>query len=348
MRVLDARADVFFDVCKKTMAEKLGEAVFFDRSRTGACLNGIFHVIPGGGAPRCFDARRCDWLELEDDAIYVTVSHDGTVSVGYSLDEQADYGMSFKVGHPCEVAELCQLITRPDEYLAIDERYSGREYSLGDVFDFYALVPAGGTWRLLEPSALPAGMPKECLEAFYCNLNRDWDNFVSGKTFEAIKFETHWPEFVKSLPEATEALRAGYILSPDGDLFSAVDLMVIPPSDKRLFFDMLVVPSKADVSAMYVRELINGDKTLCQEIRKAFRPAAELETFMAAVKSTKINLPGNVQTQVRFAAEHNAIRQWLLHVSEKLANQRDYFHLLAEKHMHLAHTLTLLLDRSVD
>lgn len=348
MGLLDARADVFFDVCKKTVAEKLGEAVVLYRSRTGSSLTGTVHVIPGGGAPRCFDAGRFKWVELEDDDIYLTVSHDGTVSVGYSLDDQADCGMSFKVGHPYEVAELCQLITRPSEYLATDEGAPWFECSLGDVFKYYALVPDGKTWRLLDLSALPEGMPKECVEAFYCNLNRDWDNFVSGKTFEAIKFQTHWPEFVQSLPDAKDELRGGYILSPEGDLTSAVDLTVIPPSGKRLFFDLLVVPYKADVSAMYVRELINSDMDINREICKSFRPVGDLETFMATVKATKINLPRNVHTQIRLAAENNAISQWLLHVSVRLATQRGHFHSLAEKHAHLAHTLTLLLDRGKD
>ena len=348
MGLLDARADLFFDVCKKSVNQTFGDGVRLQKSANPARMTTVLGVAPGGGDIRCFNAGEKTWDSMEDDDIHVGMTSEGRVSVGYSQEDNIDYSMSFKVGHPCEVAELLHLFINPAVYLAEEETYSGRECGLGEIFDFYVLVPDGQQWRMLNPAALPPDTPDEFRKAFYCNLNREWDNFVAGKTFEAFKFEQRWPEFVKSLPDAADALRAGYILSPEGDLFSAVDLAVIPPSGKSLFFDMLVVPSKADVSAMYVRELINGDKKICQEIRKAFRPAAELETFMAAIKSTKISLPGNIQTQIRIAAEHNAVRLWLLNVSERLATQRDYFNALPERHWHLAHSLAFLLDRSED
>jgi hypothetical protein len=347
--IQDQRKGAFFDGCMKHVTEKYGPSIRFEHASDPTGLSTVLGVAPGDGDIRCFVPGDKTWKVMEDDDIHVNIAHDGSVAVGYTRVDQADnYGMRFKVGHPREVAELFQLLITPAAYLNSDKDELYHTVTLGEIFDFHVLVPDGKTWRMLNPAALPAHAPDDFRKAFYCNLNRDFDNLLSERTFEAFKFTQRWPDFVNALPEATDCLRAGYILDPEGDLFSAVDLTVMSPSTDDLFFKMLVVPSQADISSMYVRELINGDKQVCSDIRKSFTPAADLDAFMAAVKATQIRLPTTYQAQVRIAAEHNATREWLLSVTGRLANQRDCFYLLDEKHRHFAHTFAQLLDQSED
>jgi hypothetical protein len=244
------------------------------------------------------------------------------------------------------VAELFRLLVDPAHYVVPEEEVTFEKYRLGEIFDFYALVPDGSTWRILDIAALPADATDDFLKAFYFNINRDWDNFTSGRTFEAFRFAERWPDLVRSLPEATEALRAGYLLHPEGDLLSAVDLAVIPPSERSIFLAILAVPSRKDVSSLYVRELLNGDTAICKSIRKSFTPAENLDAFMAAIKEAEFHMPKEYQHQIRIAAEHNAMRQWLLYVAERVASQRGCYLMQDKTHWHLALTLHQMLDMS--
>ena len=215
---------------------------------------------------------------------------------------------------------------------------------MSDVAELHVLIPDGKTWRILAPSALPADAPEEFRKALYLNLTRDWDHFLSGATCEAGRFAGRWPDFVQSLPEATQQVRRGYVLAPDGKMNAAVELAVIPPGGRETFFDMLIVPSKEDISSLFLRELLNGDKGIGQDIQKAFNAGNDLGTLMEAIKSVSMRLPVEIRHQVRIAVEHNAMRHWLLSICERIACQRGCFFTMAEKYWHLAHALGEMLD----
>lgn len=346
MGKLDQLADNWFTVCKEYIVAEFGDTVQLRRSPVGGVVTTILGVPEAGGNIRCFNLGERTWDVMEDDAVHVDIAHDGTVSVGYSLEDQADQGMKFKVGHPREVAELLRLLDNPDSFLALADaeiEYGGRK--LGEIAEFHVLIPVGETWRVIDPSALPAEAPDEFRKAFYLNLTRDWDHFLAGETCEAWRFASRWPDFVKTLPLATPLAQAGYVLDPNGTMKSAVDYPVIPPDIGQTFFDMMIVSAKKEVSSLYLRESVNGDKETGKKIQTAFTRGSGLETLMEAIKSVPIHMPVEIRHQIRIAAEHNAIRQWLLFVGERIANQRDCFFTMADKHWHLAHALDAMVDR---
>jgi hypothetical protein len=346
MSILEDKKNVFFSVAEEHVAKAFGPSIHLTPSPGGSRLTTILATGEDGGDIRCFDPGERTWDVMEEDDIHVNIAHDGMVHVRYSKEEQIDRCMTFKVGHPREVAELFHLLVDPAHYVTPEEEVTFGTCTIGEIFDLYALIPDGATWRILNPSALPSETTDDVLKAFYFNINRDWDNFISGKTFEAFRFTEQWPDFVRSLPVATEYLRTGYLLHPEGDLLSAVDLVVTPPTNRSTFITMLAVPSRKDVSSMYVREFLNGDSSICKSIRKSFTPAETLDAFMSAIKATKLQMPKEYHHQIRIAAEHSALRQWLLYVAERLATQRGCYLMQDKTHWHLAITLNEMVDMS--
>ena len=346
MGVLEDKKDVFFSVVEEFVAKAFGSSINLALSPGGSRMTATLGTLEGGGDIRCFNLGERTWDVMEEDDIHVNISHEGLVHVRYSKEEQIDRSMAFKVGHPREVAELFHLLVDPAHYVAPEEEVTFGTYTIGEIFDLYALIPDRATWRILDLTSLPAESTEDFLKAFYFNLNRNWNNFTSGKTFEAFRFAERWTDFVRSLPVATEHLRAGYLLHPEGDLLSAVDLAVISPSERSLFLAILAVPSRQDVSSLYIRELLNGDTAICKGVRKSFTPAANLESFMAAIRSTEFHMPKEYRHQIRISAEHSAMRQWLLHIAELVATQRGCYLMQDKAHWHLAITLHQILDGS--
>lgn len=344
MGVLEDKKDVFFSVAKEYVAKAFGSSIDLALSPGGSRMTATLGTLKNGGDIRCFNLGERTWDVMEEDDIHVNISHEGLVHVRYSKEEQIDRSMAFKVGHPREVAELFHLLVDPAHYVAPEGEVTFGTYTIGEIFDLYALIPDEATWRILDLTTLPAESAEDFLKAFYFNLNRNWDNFTSGKTFEAFRFAERWPDFVRSLPVATEHLRTGYLLHPEGDLVPSVDLTVTPPSNRSLFLAILAVPSRKDVSSLYVRELINGDTAICKGIRKSFTPAEDLDAFMVAIKATEFYMPKEYRHQIRIAAEHSAMRQWLLYVAERVATQRGCYLMQDKTHWHLALTLHQMLD----
>ena len=349
MGILDQRADNWFGVCEEYVAREFGKTVQFRRSPHGSHLNATLCVSEGGGDLRCFNLGVRTWDVMEDDEMYVQIALDGLVSVGYSLMDQADYGMVFKVGHPREVAELFHLLLNPAAHLKPEEECLYGERKLGEIAEFRILIPDGETWRIVDPSNLPQDTPEDFRKAFHLNLSREWNHFTSGATHAAWDFAGRWPDFVKSLPVATSLVRAGYVLDLDGYMKSAVNLAVVPPAcppSGDAFFDMLIIPSQEHVSSLYLREVFNHDKELGKRIEKAFSTSNGCETMMAAIKAIALHLPLENRRQIRLAAEQNAIRQWLLSVAERVATQRGGFS-QADRNWHLAHALSQMRDTDV-
>lgn len=344
MGMLDQRADVWLGVCEEFIHREYGKSNHLQRSLLGTDLNTRVSVVKEGGSLRFLNLNGPEWDVLEDDDMYINISHTGTVSVGYTFEGQADLGMFFKVGHPAEVSELFHLLLNPAAYVTPEEECEHMRRELGQLCKFHVLIPVGETWRIVDPMNMPVGTPSEFRKAFYLNLTRNWDHFVANETWEAWRFAERWPDFLKSLPVATDPLREGYIMGPDGDLLSAVDLAVIPPSGKEFHFDMLIVPNRECVSSMYLRERLNGDKGFGKQINNAFREGQDLDSMMTAIKSVSLLLPKEIRHQIRLAAEENAIREWFLGVANQIATQRSVNGGQRHKLWHLTHTLRQMLD----
>jgi len=347
MAILDKQADNRFNTLEALVEAKFGGTIRFNHAAHGSWLSATIGL--GGGKNRCFNAGQRTWDVMEDDDVHVSISHNGMVFVNYSLEDQADCGMTFKLKHPQEISELLHLLVNPKEYLAAGDECSYRDFVLGDIAELVVLIPDGSGWRLLDPSALQANTPDEFRRAIHSNLTRNREHFHSGATCEAVRFAEKWPDIVSSLPDASQWLRRGYILDPDGDMKPAVDLAVTPPADSKTFADLLIIPARDKVSSLYLREYVNGDRDAGKKIRKAFTSAGgSLDAFIASFKKTAVRLPGKYQDQVRIGVEHNAIQQWLMYISERVALQRGCFYTRGEQHWHLAHTLSQMLKKAGD
>lgn len=344
MGMLDQLADNWFEVFEDFVAKVLGSRINYRRSLKGGRISTILGYTEGGGDMRCFNLDERTWDVIENDDIQVSVEHDGTVSVGYTLEDQAWRGMKFKVEHPREVSELFSLLIRPAKHAPPAEDCPFAERKLGEVADFWFLLPDGATWRVLDPSALPPEAPDEFRKAVYSNLMLDVDAIFSETFCAAWRFAQRWPDIVKSLPAATPQVRAGYLLDAHaGTMKSAVDFAVMPPNKEEVMVQVLIVPEAKAVSAMYLREALSGDRDLGQRLLKACLVKDGLSAWIQAVKVVAIRLPVELGQQVRMATEANTIREWLRFMADKVAT-RCGFPFQTKKNWHLAHTLSRMLD----
>ena len=342
--MLDQLADNWFQVFDDCVAQELGRRINYRRSLKGSRISTILGYTEGGGDMRCFNLDKHTWDVIENDDVQVDVEHDGAVSVGYTLEDQASLGMTFRVDHPREVSELFSLLIRPAKHAPPTDDCRFAERKLGEVADFWFLLPDGDTWRVLDPAALPAGVPDEFRKALYSNLMLDVDAIFSEMFCAAWCFTQRWPNVVKSLPDATQQVCAGYILDPSaGTMKSAVDLAVTPPDKEETMVQVLIVPNAKAISALYLREALSGDRDLAQRLVKACLVKEGLDAWIQAVKGVAIHLPVELGQQVRIAAEANAVREWVRFIADKVA-ARCGVSFQTEKNWHLAHTLSRMLD----
>lgn len=341
MNSLDDHAKVQLQTCK-AFVDSLFDSTIGVLYSPGTNHLYVDEVAPAdGGDIRCFDPSSKDWIVMDDPCVASTFVHDGNVFITYRLQDPEDSGMYLKLGHPREFAELLQLFVNPRACFAATD-YLLEARPLAEVFDRHVLIPDGRTWRSLDCSALPASATGEVRQALRANLVRNWDDLLNGLTVPAHELAARWPAFVHSLPEASNVLRSGYILEYTGHVRAAVDRVVTPPSDNDLFLDMVLVPSRPDTSAWYLREFLSGDAALGAEIQRVFTGSADFESLVSRLGGAKIELPKGYHDQIRIAAEHDSIRQWLLATAESLANKRSYFHARAQEQWHIAHTLNQL------
>ena len=346
MGMLDQLAEKWFVACDKFVADELGKDIHLQRSAVGSRSFTRLCIPAGRGDVRCFNLGTRTWDVMEDDDMYVHVFHDGTVDVGYSLMEQAEEGMSFKVGHPREVSELFTLLTNPARHMnaGSDVPYGRRKY--GDIAEFHVLIADEATWRIMDPANLPPETPADFRKALYSGVVRDWDhNIPLSESAIAWQASSRWQEYLKTLPLAAPLTQAGYFLDPYGNARSAVGHAELPPSTRMTTCDLLMAPRRSKVSSLYLREYLNGDKEASKKVQGAFAMGEDLQTLMERLGSLEFLIPVDIRQQVRIAAEHNAIRKWLISICERMANQRGCFFAMADKHWHLAHALGELLDR---
>lgn len=344
--MLDQLADNWFGVCNKHIADELGKGTCLQRSGVGSRAYAGLCIPVGHSDVRCFNLGDRTWDVLKYDYMNVYVSHDGTVEVGYRHWDQADKSMCFKVGHPREVSELFQLLANPVTHLRAETDARNEPRKLSDIAEFHVLIADEKTWRIMDPASLPPETPEDFKKSLYCGVVRDWDNnFPLSETSVAWQDSARWQDFLTTLPLAAPFVEAGYFLDPDGNAESAVDHAVLPPTTGVTTIDLLMVPRRSGVSSLYLREYLDGDKEASQKVREAFSMGSDFGTLMESIRCVELSMPIDPRDQVRIAAEHNAIRQWLSSVAGSLASQKGCFLTMAEKHCRLAYALGEMRDQ---
>lgn len=344
MGILDEKADVYLGLCNEFLVREYG------RSGTLICLNGhpalsARCVAPdNGGHVKCFDVGTREWLEMEDGETNIIIMPDGKVFVSFPMEDEEHGGMSFSVEHPREVAELFHLIVHSYRCLVPGEEPRYVQRRLGDMAGFHALVHDGTTWRSVDLSAPPAGLPPEFVEAVRYSVIQDFDGFLHDKTFKVTGITERWPDAIRSLPDATAGLRSGYLLSPDGRCRPATELLTVPVDENRTYLDVLMIPKDASgASCLYLREMLDRDAQVGKAMRKAFEKPSSLPALNENLVGLTFPMPDTFDHQIRIAAENNQIREWLRHVAGCLADQRGLYFNQSDHHWHLAHSLKRML-----
>ena len=341
MNGLDQKADMFLDVCQEFLVGEFGERATLGRYSGRKIMTARSVAPQDGSAIRCFGVGERVWQDMEDDfETNVVVAHDGKVSVSYPCQDVDHGGMNFVVGHPREVSELFHLLVNPASCMTSGEEVATSSCKLGDLVDFHILVPDGDVWRMLDLANLPAGAPSDFLEMVFFDAVQDWDKLCMGKTVEACKVAGLWPDFVKSLPEVSNQLKAGYLLAPNSSIQTALDLAANGPENNRTFLDLILVPKEKAVSCLYLREHLVRDKEMGKAIGKAFAAATSLATLRENLATVNFHMPVKYHHQIRVAAEHILIREWLRYVTNSLVDQRDCYLMQDERQWHQAHALS--------
>lgn len=337
MRSLDKNADTYLDLCQQFMIKEFDERAILRRVPDMKIMT--TSPAPQDGSPiRCFEVGERVWEVVEEDSeTNVVITHDGRVSVSYPCQDLDHGGMNFRVGHPREVAELFHLLVYPASCITPNEATAWERRKLGDLADFHVLVPDGTVWRIVDLGNPPKGAPADFLQALYFNVVQDWDKFCMGKAVEAHKIADCWVDGVKTLPEAVDQIKGGYVVSPDNGVCSTVERIANGPDVRQIFLDLLLVPRDKAVSCLYLRELLGRDADTGKAIRNAFSTATNFTTLRDNLAAVELYMPVQRSHQIRLAAEQILINEWLRSVTECLVNARGAYLLQGDRQWHLAH-----------
>ena len=346
MSSLDRKADLYLDVCQEFAIREFGDRAMLGREPGQKIMTA--RVAPqDGSAIRCFEVGERVWEDMtEDFETGVVIVHDGKVSVSYPGQDVEHGGMIFQVGHPREVSELFHLLVNPASCIFSGEETAWSKRKLGDLVDFSILIPDGNEWRIMDLANTPGCVPQELQGQLFCNVVQDWDKLCMGKTAEAHKLVGQWTDAIHALPEAGVPLRAGYLLAPNAGIRSGIDSAASGPVGNPLFFDLLLVPKDKEVSCLYLREILGRDRETGKAIRSAFSTATSLATLQANLAGVDLHMPVKYHHQIRVAAEHILIREWLRVVTECLVDQRDCYHVQDDRQWHQAHVFSQMVNRS--
>jgi hypothetical protein len=196
---------------------------------------------------------------------------------------------------------------------------------LGDLVDIHVLIPAGDVWRAFDLAHQPSDMPPEFLEVLRRNLVQKSNSMVSVVFWEALKIAKRWPDFISALPDAAPLLRAGYLVDKYLNLQHGLDGLVVAQRANMIFLNVLLVPSRDDISALYLREYLNGDREASKQLLGAFAEGNELGKVHDMLKNVTIRIPAALTDQIRLAAQVNLMRQRVIQAAEILAHGRAPF-----------------------
>jgi hypothetical protein len=346
MDSLDVKKDLYLDICCEYIVKRFGKDPGINREPGRSFMTAEMVTPDDGGKFRQFNERDLTWEASGFDFTNWSMVHDGKVFVGYSEDYEQDSDFFFKVGHPREVAELLYFLVQPASCFdaAMGE---SRAVKLGELVTFHALIPAGNGWRALALDRLTSDIPADFRDAVGRNLVQDVDAMIKGSTCEAWKFVERWPELVGALPDAAPLIRAGYLLQPGLNVSDALDKLASGLRTTQPFLPMFMVPSREEVSCLFLREYLNGDGKAAGQLKNAFSEGNSLDQVQAAFANVKLSMPPALTDQIRLGAQVNLMRQRVMQQAECLANTRASFADLTAKYRNAILAIDQLIEPGV-
>jgi len=346
---LDMSKDLRLSVCREFIEKEFGGAINLSRNENDVYLTAS-HVGPSGAegdSVIAYDALADEWFEMEDWETFVNIVYDGKIFICYPMQDEEGISMYLKVEHPREAAEVLHLITHPKSCTApVDSGESPmKTYHLGDLFSLHVLTPRERSWCLIDPQSLPAGAPEKLQSMILSNVIRDWDSFMNGDTVRAVELTEQHPAYCGLLPDAAEALRAGYILDDEAKISCATDFVTKEPNGNDLFLDLLMVPRLTGVSYLYIRELLSRDAGLQKNLKAVFDKPSSLAELAGRFNRIEIEMPSRYFHQIREAVEHMLVRENLSYLAEAIATTPGEFRKMKERNRAMAKALHQVLHR---
>ena len=344
MDSLDMKKDLYLDICREFIVKRFGKDPGKGRVPGESFMTAGMVTPEDGGKFRLFNERELIWEDSGFDFTNWCIVHDGKVFVCYP-DDDGGGGLFIRVGHPREVAELLHFLVQPASCFdaALGE---SRIVKLGELGSFHALIPAGNGWRSLPLARLTSDIPADFREAVGLNLVQDFDAMIKGRTCEAWKFVERWPELIGGLPDAAPLIRAGYMLQPGLNVSDALDKLASGLRTTQPFLPVLMVPSREDVSCLFLREYLNGDREAAGQLKNAFSDGNSLEQVHAALGKVELSMPAALTDQIRLAAQVNLMRQRVMQQAERLTYTRVPFGELTTKYRNAVLSIDRLMESS--
>lgn len=337
MHISDAQANLYLDVCTEFVVKRHGKNPGLNRTPGKHFMSALMVFTDDDSKVCFFDESDLSWEESGDDFTHWSVVSDGKVFVSYQESMPDDSGMFFQVRHPREVDELLHLLTQPASYF--EKAVSGSQVrQLRDLADSYVLIPEGNGWRALSLAHIPQDMPPEFRVALGDNLVQKFESLT------ADKFSERWPSFVATLPDAASLLRAGYITDKNLNPCHGLSLLTDRLGDGGHSLRVLLVPSQADVSSLYLREYLCGDREAAKHLDSAFFEENGLDKIATTLGNVPVSLPGSTLDQIRIAAQVNLLRQRVLAEAEGFTNSTTPFDNLQASYQTAICTLRKIAD----
>jgi hypothetical protein len=316
--------ELYLDICAEFIENRFDKNPGIQRYPDTDRLYANFVTPEDGGKVCWFDTSDLSWVEADQNATSWCILPDGTVYVANPEDATGDADIQLKVRHPREVAELIHLFVQPSSRLLpkISESHC---LKLGEAADLYALIPYGEGFRALDLKRLPADMPVDMLQPLALSLTHDGESLSRGDYSGPSWFATKWKDFVDSLPEAMPLIRDGYAFNKNCYFGDGMILLggIHDIAGPFLFF--LLVPSRDDVSSFYLAEYLNHDLAAYEQHKAALMEGNNLGIICTMLADLPVHLPADYTDQIRFAVQHNLLKQEVMNSARGLVGHRAQF-----------------------
>jgi hypothetical protein len=145
-----------------------------------------------------------------------------------------------------------------------------------------------------------------------------------------------------TLSDGTPLIRGGYLADKYLNLCHPLDLLMQTAQDTAPSLNVLLVPSRKDVSALYIREYLNGDAEAAKQLREAFADESDMNKIQAGLGDVPIQMPADLFDQIQLAAQTNLMRHMLIQQAESVAYARAPFDQLTTRYRDAARAMEAL------
>ena len=324
MRTQKSINKLYLDICVEFIEKRFGKELVINRY-PGRDRIHINLLSPDDGGKVCWlDTSDLSWVEADQNFMSWCIMANGSVYVANPEDATGDEDVHFQTRHPREIAELIHLFVQPSSRL-ISKISESRCFKLGEISGLYVLIPYGEGFRALDLKHLPAEMPADLHEDLALSLTHDGEILFSFDCPGPSWFATRWPDFVARLPDAAQLIRDGYTFNKDCHFGHGLNLLRGNSRISGPFLYFLLVPSREDVSSFYLAEYLNHDLATYEQHSAALSEGNDLETICMMLCDLPVHLPADYTEQIRFAAQHNLLKQNVITSARRLVYHRAPF-----------------------